>query len=176
MEDMENKAFLAKTRTKYDYDAIKKFNQVHSYTRVSTWIVSIIAILILIYAIVDNSFEMQYRITIGVISCIWFIEMATLPTISAKRAYKTSRLSQDAEVEVEFYDDSLKMNTLKSGEKVGETVIKYAEIYKIKETKEFLYIYISGNQSVLCGKQNVEGDLEKAKDKLQEKVKKYNRK
>ena len=39
-----------------------------------------------------------------------------------------------------------------------------------------MYIYISGNQSVLAGKTNVEGDLEKAKDKLQEKVKKYKRK
>lgn len=176
MEDLENKTYIAKTRTKYDYEAIKKFNQVHSYSRPSTWIVSVIAILILIFAIVDNTFEPYYRILIGAISIIWFTEVLTLPIISAKRAYKTSRLSQDAEVEVEYYEDSLKMITLKSGEKVGETVIKYAEIYKIKETKDFMYIYISGNQSVLAGKTNVEGDLEKVKDKLQEKVKKYKRK
>ena len=102
--------------------------------------------------------------------------MITLPIISAKRAYKTSRLSQDAEVEVEFYNDEIKMNTLKSGEKVGETVIKYAEIYRIKETKDFMYIYISGNQSIIAGKQNVEGDLEKVKDILVQKVAKYKRK
>ena len=176
MEDMENKTFIAKTRTKYDYEAIKKFNQVHSYSRVSGWIVSMIALFILIFAIVDTSFESYYRILIIAISLIWFVEFLTLPIISAKRAYKTSRLSQDAEVEVEYYDDSLKMITLKSNQKVGETVIKYAEIYKIKETKDFMYIYISGNQSVLAGKTNVEGDLEKAKDILQEKVKKYKRK
>ena len=176
MEDIESKEIIAKTKTKYDYEAIKKFNQVHSYTRPSTWIVSIIAIFLLIFAIVDNSFESYYRILIGAIVTIWFLEMITLPIISAKRAYKTSRLSQDAEVEVEFYNDEIKMNTLKSGEKVGETVIKYAEIYRIKETKDFMYIYISGNQSIIAGKQNVEGDLEKVKDILVQKVAKYKRK
>lgn len=176
MEEFENKEFIAKSKTKYDYEAIKKFNQVHSYSRPMTWIVSVIALLILIYAVVDNAFESYYRILIGAISTIWFIEMLTLPIISAKRAYKTSRLSQDAEVEVAFYDDEIKMTTLKSGEIVGETVIKYAEVYKIKETKDYMYIYISGNQSILCGKQNVEGDLEKVKDILVQKVAKYKRK
>ena len=51
MEDMENKEFIAKSKTKYDYEAIKKFNQVHSYSRPTTWIVSVIALLILVYAI-----------------------------------------------------------------------------------------------------------------------------
>ena len=139
MEEFENKEFIAKSKTKYDYEAIKKFNQVHSYSRPMTWIVSIIALLILIYAVVDNTFESYYRILIGAISTIWFI-------------------------------------TLKSGEIVGETVIKYAEVYKIKETKDYMYIYISGNQSILCGKQNVEGDLEKVKDILVQKVAKYKRK
>lgn len=176
MEDMENKKFIAKTRTKYDYDAIKRFNQVHFYSRSFTWVVSVIAIFLLAFAIIDDSFESYYRILIGAIAAIWFLEVITLPTASAKRAYKTSRLSKDAEVEVEFYDDMLKMITLKSGDKVGETIIKYPEIYKIKETKDFMYIYISGNQSIIAGKKDAQGDLEKAKDILAQKVAKYKRK
>ena len=115
------------------------------------------------------------RIICGIIGIIWVVEISILPTLWSKKAYKTSKIVADAKLMVNFYNEKMQLLSLKNDEKVGESIITYDDIYKVLETNNYIYLYISSNQAYLCKKENFEGDysiiVQKLKDKLQKKYK-----
>lgn len=172
---MENEELICKCESKYDYDAIKRFNKCHMYNNPRNIIVTIIAIILVIYSIVGVGADNYLRIICGIIGVIWIVELALLPTLWSKRAYKTSKVVANAKLVVNFYNEKMQLFSLKNDEKVGESIITYDDVYKVLETKDYIYIYISSNQAYLCKKEKFEGDYnlisEKLKEKLQKKYK-----
>lgn len=161
---------------KYDYDAIKKFNKMHMYTSTRNKIITLIAIALLIYGIVSNSSDIEFRIWCVIISIIWFIEMIFLPTYSAKKAFKSSKLYSTTEIIYDFYKDNIILKTIRDGESSGESKIKYTDFYKVIDTKEYLYMYVTSNQGYICSKKDIRAEeysklSQIFKDKLDKKYK-----
>lgn len=169
----ENNEIIAKCETQYDYDTLLQFNKVHSRSQGRNIVVSIIAILLLLFAIFFDS-DIYLRIIAGTISIIWFVEMFTLPYLWAKKIYKTSKYTSDTKLNFTFYEDKMELVTIKKDEKMGEAKISYEDIYKVLETKNYIYLYISANQAYVCSKEKFEGDYNKITQILSNKLgKKY---
>lgn len=158
------------TVSKYDEKTIKRFSRDNLYSKKSMWFVTVLAILLLIYAIVGGHIDNGlFRLMCGVIGVTWLIEFATLPILTTKKTLKTSRLSEMS-LKTKFYEDEIVVETLKEAELKSETRLKYAEVYKIRDTKTDIYIYISGNQAFLCDKSQMNGDYAKVKEILTNKL------
>lgn len=172
---MEDEKLICKCESKYDYDAIKQFNRSHMYNNPRNIIVTIIAAILVLYSIFGINTDSYLRIICGIIGIIWVVEISILPTLWSKKAYKTSKIMADAKLMVNFYNEKMQLLSLKNDEKVGESIITYDDIYKVLETNNYIYLYISSNQAYLCKKENFEGDysiiVQKLKDKLQKKYK-----
>lgn len=169
---MEDEKLICKCESKYDYEAIKQFNKCHMYNNPRNIIVTVIAVILVIYAILGTGTDSYLRIICGIIGVIWLVEISILPTLWSKRAYKTSKIAANAKLVVKFYDEKMQLLSLKNDEKVGESIITYDDIYKVLETKNYIYIYISSNQAYLCKKENFEGDYNLITSKLKEKLQK----
>lgn len=169
----ENNKIIAKCESKYDYETLLQFNKVHSRSQGRNIVVSVIAILLLLFAIFFDS-DIYLRIVAGTISIIWFVEMFSLPYLWTKKIYKTSKYTSNTKLNFTFYEDKIELVTIKNDEKMGEAKISYDDIYKVLETKNYMYIYISSNQAYVCSKEKFEGEYNKIVQILKNKLnKKY---
>ncbi len=151
---MEEEKIITLT-CKYDYEAMKKFNKMHMYTNTRNKIVTLVAIALFIFSIFSQSQDIEFRVWSGLIAIIWFLEMIFLPIYSAKKAYKTSKLYSSTEIIYDFFKDHIILKTIRDGEESGESRIKYTDLYKVIDTKEYVYMYVTSNQGYICSKKNI---------------------
>lgn len=169
---MEN--LILKCKTKYDLDVITNFNRFHMYSKLSTKIVTVISVLLFILAIFAPDFDITFRTLIGAIAIIWILEVVFLPKVYAKKAYTSSKITSNSLIEAEFYEEKIILKTIKDNEIVGNSTLKYDDLFKIVDDKKYMYLYISQNQAFICNKNNFEGDYNKLLEVLKEKLgKKY---
>ncbi len=172
MED--NKDIIAKSESVYDSETIKEFNKVHLRLQTSHIIVSIIAVLLMIYAIFAKDSDIYFRILTGVISILWFAEMLLLPYFWSRKYQKTAKALLDIKVEFNFYNNLIDIVSYKDDNKKGESEIEYTELYKVVDTKDNIYLYVSSNQAYICSKEKFSGDYNKISNIFKEKLnKKY---
>lgn len=163
-----------KFETKYDFSTLKKFNRYNLYSKTTTWIITVIALLLIVIGLISGSFDTTYRLLFCCVGALWILEVIFLPNIYAKSTIKTSKLNNVAIVEVTLDSNNISMITRKGDSVVSNGTIDYDDVYKICDTKEFIYIYISKNQAVICSKENMEGNYEEGKKFISEKIgKKY---
>ena len=97
-----------------------------------------------------------------------------LPKIRAKSTIKTSNITKGAVVEVEFKKDNIFMITKKKEDIIGTSIIEYSDLYKVCSANDYLYVYISKDQAILCSKENMTGKYSKFIKFLKDKIgKKY---
>lgn len=166
--------WFLKFETKYDLSVLKKFNRYNLYSKPTTCITTVMALLLIVIGLLSGSFDVTYRLIFCCIGALWIIEMIFLPGIYAKSTIKTSKLNNVAIVEVTLDSNNISMITRKGDSVVSTATIDYDDVYKICDTKQFIYIYISKNQAVICSKENMEGNYEEGKRFISEKIgKKY---
>lgn len=169
---MEDKILYSKTE--YNYETLKKFNRFHMYSQVTTKIVSILALLLLLFSILVTDAETGFRFLTFFIAVVWFAELLLLPIIHTKNALKSSKIHNNALVEIDFYNEKVILNTTVNGEVIGTTKVGYEDFYRVADTKDAMYLYIAANQAFICSKANMEGDYNKVTEILKEKLdKKY---
>ncbi len=172
MED--NKDIIAKSECVYDSDTIKEFNKVHMRSQISHIIVSIIAILLMIFAIFAKDSDISFRILTGVFSIVWFAEMLLLPYFWSRKYQKTAKALLDVRVEFKFYNNQIDITSYKGDNKKGESQIEYTELYKVLDIRDNIYLYVSSNQAYICSKEKFSGDYNKLSSIFREKLnKKY---
>lgn len=163
-----------KFTSKYDYEALKTFNKYNLYSRPTTWIITILSVLLIVIGIIFTSFDTYYRLILCCIGIAWILEVIFLPHIHAKSTIRTSKINNMSTVEVKMDSNNISMITKKEDNVVSTGSIEYDDVYKICDTKEYIYVYIAKNQAILCSKQNMDGNYEDCKKFLVEKLgKKY---
>lgn len=155
MEDL-----VMKFNSKYDLEAIKSYNKYNLYSGIVYKIITALAVLLIIFAIVVD-LSLPLKISSFVIAVAWILEIIFLPNLRAKSIMKSSRISKDAIVEMEFKDANIFMITKKKDDIIGTSVIEYNDIYKICNTKDYIYVYIAKNQAIICSKKNMKGNYKK---------------
>ena len=73
-------------------------------------------------------------------------------------------VAQNLADESEFFEDHLTLNSYKNGEQIGTAKVYYKDILKLKETKHYIFLYISAFQAVAVNKQDLtQEDISKLK-------------
>lgn len=168
---MENKEDIILTgECEYTREIIKKFNKMHMYSQPKNICVSIVAMLLIIYAILAQNIDIAFRCVAGGISIIWFVEMLTLPYLWTRKIFKTSKLVVETKLRYNFLEEKINLESLKNNEKIGESIISYSDLYKVVDKKEYIYLYISSNQAYVIPKNTFNGNYNKVVSIFKEKL------
>ncbi len=165
---------IMKFKTKYDLNSIEIYNRYNLYHKPVTWIITILSVALILLGIFASNMGIIYRVfSIGA-GIIWLLEIMLLPKIRAKSTIKTSNITKGAVVEVEFKKDNIFMITKKKEDIIGTSIIEYSDLYKVCSANDYLYVYISKDQAILCSKENMTGKYSKFIKFLKDKIgKKY---
>ena len=110
--------WFLKFETKYDLSVLKKFNRYNLYSKPTTCITTVMALLLIVIGLLSGSFDVTYRLIFCCIGALWIIEMIFLPGIYAKSTIKTSKLNNTSTVEVTLDSNNISMITRK-----GDSVV-----------------------------------------------------
>ena len=149
---------ILKANSKYDLKVLIDFNRYNLYSSLQSKIVTILSILLIIFGIVSINSSIELRAITILVGIIWFIELIVLPKINAKKVLKSSKISSEADVEFEFYEDKVVTKTIKDGKEMAKGELNYKELYKIVDLKKYIYLYISSNQAFICSKDKMDGN------------------
>ena len=136
---------ILKANSKYDLKVLTDFNRYNLYSSLQSKIVTILSILLIIFGIVSINSSIELRAITILVGIIWFIELLVLPKINAKKVLKSSKISSEADVEFEFYEEKVVTKTIKDGKEMAKGELNYKELYKIVDLKKYIYLYISSN-------------------------------
>ncbi len=168
MEDL-----VMKFKSRYDLEAVKAYNKYNLYSGTVYKVITFLAIFLIAIAIFVD-FSLPLKIASFVIAITWMLEIIFLPDLRAKSVMKSSRISKDAVVEMEFKEENIFMITKKNEDIIGTSVIEYDDIYKICNTKNYIYVYMAKDQAIICSKKNMKGNYKKFLAFLKKKLgKKY---
>ena len=156
---------LFETETKWTYDEFKKMNRAMLKKRYIRKIVLVIILLLVMLYLEANLYSTYKRIgfTPGRVafivgSMLVFLIICVLSYLrvhnSIKKAYFSNKRIQDATTHFSFYEDRIEINGC-----LGNSVIKYDELYKVIETKENFYLCVATNQASNIIKRNCSEEL-----------------
>lgn len=110
---------ILKANSKYDLKVLIDFNRYNLYSSLQSKIVTSLSILLIIFGIVSINSSIELRAITILVGIIWFIELLVLPKINAKKVLKSSKISSEADVEFEFYEDKVVTKTIKDGKEMA---------------------------------------------------------
>ena len=134
-----------KSLVKIDEDMIKQLNSKMFKIALLTTILG--SSLILTSILLSVGFELIKFNTL-------IVAMLTIPTgLGALMLFSYSKAKSIArknvrEIEVEFFKDLFESRVINNGEVIATQKVKYSEIVKVKETKEYLFVYSSAHTFV----------------------------
>jgi len=140
---------LFKTTTRFTLEEYKKFNNAILMKK-HIWIAMSVAILfILLGGMLLNS---PFLIAFAVLYPFLFI---LIKNNSVKRVFNSNKITKNADVTFEFYEDYFKET-----HEAGEAKIPYDKLNEIIETKTNFYLMIAKNQGYMILKENMPEGLE----------------
>lgn len=87
-----------------------------------------------------------------------------------KKKYKSAMVGDDVNNLMEFTEDGFTEKTYRGEEQVGVTSLKYSDLFKVVDYKDYLFVYISKVQAFIVDKNGfVVGDVDSFKQFLTEK-------
>lgn len=149
-----------KASSKYDWETIKEFNKFHNFTKVKALNIGLIilevvcALLFLLVAAIDIlDFE---TIMIYVLLLFINIMLVFVRFILPKIQYKQNKMLHGVVNEATFKENEILIE--QRGENTcGTTTIKYDAVWRVYETKRFIYLYVNSRQAYIVDKSAVEG-------------------
>ena len=166
------------TKVEYTKKVLKDLNKNHfKYeTRVGRRIINILLIIYFladIFALVMGNFDYFTHTIIFINVILLMVAVITntsiLAEISTYMFLKTDKVSLGLKTEMTF--DTEKIIAVNE---VENMTLTYDKLYKIMETKEYIYLYLNKQQTLIINKDNISvTDLAVLRDILKSNVKKY---
>lgn len=149
---------LYKNKTKYTKETYSKYLQFHQNKFGNQYtFTTIITILFICFCIIVN-FQYKNKLTGLILLVALFIFCFYRffhPITLIKKELKTEKFEKEKEFTFKFYEKYFTISDTKNLEKV-----KYWQLYKIYETKDFFYLYIDKSHAFLLDKTTfTKGDL-----------------
>lgn len=156
-----------KASSKYDWMTIKKLNNFHFFVRfrVFTIVVAIvfaayiitvvgrIPSIILFTKLYGFSFDYIRDIVFYVVfMMLWVFWFLAMPKIRYKRDY----FGKDSKNDFVFTDENIKLTQTQELHS-SESVLSYNAIWRVYESKEFIYMYIGKRRVYIVDKSTIEG-------------------
>ena len=140
---------LFEVKTKYTLKEHVKFNFALLIKGKEIIVYSIIILITIICGIIA---KLWYAVAIAIFAPLAFVGIVYFV---AKKNYDSNKAAKDAEMTIEFYNDSIVQKT-----ELGSYKVELSKILKIVETKTNFYIMISRNQGLIIKKENMPEGLE----------------
>ena len=130
------------------------------------WIIIIFGGISLILTIVAAIFDKKLD-TILLIATVAFLIMGVVLLISFNKTIQSFQKTNRENVYT-FYDEYVEVKTMYHDEVAGSSKLYYSDIFKVKETKSFIFIYLNPQQAFPILKENV-SDLDYLKKLIKKK-------
>lgn len=147
-----------KASSKYDWETIKKFNRFHCLAKnkalnIALLVLDIVCIslfvLVCLWDLLDFELVMTYVLVVFVNVMLAFV-FFVLPKIQ----YNQNKMLHGVINNIEFEENE--MSLTQSGDNTNSiTKIKYGAIWRVYETKDFIYIYVNSRQAYIVDKSKV---------------------
>ena len=157
---------ILKAKSKYDLKVLIDFNRYNLYSSLQARRVTILSIILIIFGIISSDFSIGLRILTVLVGVVWIVELLVLPKLNAKKVLKSSKISSEADVEFEFYEDKVLTKTIKDEKEMARGELNYKDLYKVVDLKEYIYLYIASNQAFICSKDNLDGNYNELSEVL----------
>ena len=117
------------------------------------WIIIVFGIISLVLTIATAIIDKKLNTTI-LVATAFFLVMGVILLISFNKTIQSVQKSNRENVYT-FYDDYVEIKTMYHDEVAGSSKLYYSDIYKVKETKNFIFIYLNQQQAFPILKSNV---------------------
>ncbi len=147
-----------KASSKYDWETIKNFNKFHNFTRtkalnIGLIILDVVCVLLFLLAATLSILEFE-TIMIYVLLLFVNIMLIFVRFILPKIQYKQNKMLHGVVNEATFKDNEISIE--QRGENVcGTTTVKYDAVWRVYETKDFIYLYVNLRQAYIVDKATV---------------------
>ena len=155
-DDHDSIGLLYKTEFEYTYTEHMKLNDIlikHNFVnKLVTFILVILLILDIFFYIYIKDFILLclffYIIITYIISFIW------VPKYKAKKLFNDYKINKDALMKMNFYEEYFNVKT-----KQGSAKVYYNQIYKVLETNDNYYIFLSEQNYFAVAKNNIDSSF-----------------
>ena len=117
------------------------------------WIIIVFGIISLVLTIATAIIDKKLNTTI-LVATTFFLVMGVILLISFNKTIQSVQKSNRENVYT-FYDDYVEIKTMYHDEVAWSSKLYYFDIYKVKETKNFIFIYLNQQQAFPILKSNV---------------------
>ena len=149
-----------KASSKYDWETIKKFNKFHNFTKIKALNISIIVLDV--FCVFGFCLMCAWRLlTLELIMIYLLLLFTNLMVVFTrfvlpKMQYKQNKLLHGVVNNIVFKDNAMLIE--QSGENTSATAeINYEAVWRVYETKEFIYVYVNPRQAHIVDKSTVMG-------------------
>ena len=149
-----------KASSKYDWETIKKFNRFHILSRARFF--NVLILLMEIYMIFVFAFAaISQTFTTGLLPsfCLFLLWNAFIVFVYfglPKIRYNKNKVIKNSENRFVFTENDV-TETSGNGLHTGTSAVKYDAMWRVYETKGYIYLYINSNQSYIVDKSTVTG-------------------
>lgn len=163
-----------KIRTKQNLTVVKAF-QKHTYIGQSKPII-VLLVLVLIFAILccmTGNYSTGGALAFVVVFFALFYPLALYSANNKlNKSYKS--IHDDKVIEYEFLDNAYVVKSFVNGEEVETSKNEYSKIFKVDETTDYVFVYISNNMAHCIDKKDMSSDdLESLRKIMMDKNIKY---
>lgn len=149
-----------KAKSKYDWETIKKFNFFHSFKRIIAFpIIIIVAEVIGLFCFCLMCAWQQFNLDLIITYLpMLFANLIIVFTgfVLPKSQYKRNKLLHGVVNSFTFQQSEILIE--QQGENTDSTAkINYEAVWRVYETKDFVYIYVNPRQAHIVDKDTIEG-------------------
>lgn len=140
---------LFKNVTKYNkeiYTDFLKFHQKVFGLKYSFYTAFVIGILLILVATQIRIHNMDLAIILCFVIVGFFLWRYLHPASEVSKEFNSEKIQNEKEFTFTFYEKKIK---IRENDMLDTYIIKYNELYKIYETKDFFYLYIDRTHSLL---------------------------
>lgn len=144
-----NLKILFKNITKYDkeiYTDFLKFHQKVFGLKYSLYTAFIIGILLILIALQLRIHNIDFAIILCFVIVGFFLWRYLHPASEVSKEFNSEKIQNKKEFTFTFYEKKIK---IRENDKLETYIIKYNELYRIYETKDFFYLYTDSTHSLL---------------------------
>lgn len=145
---------LFKNVTKYNkeiYTDFLKFHQKVFGVKYSLYTAFVIGLLLILVAMQIRSHNMDLAIILCFVIVGFFLWRYLHPASEVSKEFNSEKIQNEKEFTFTFYEKKIK---IRENDMLDTYIIKYNELYKIYETKDFFYLYIDRTHSLLINTNN----------------------
>lgn len=164
---------LIEVRTNYDEKAFYQYNRFHVFKK-NKWVVIIFSVVFVLLGLLLTLDGDEGGIIFIVTGLLFPVFMLLFVSLISKLHLKSNKMFADLKNIYFRFNDETIFNEVKSTDLTTTNEFKWSKIYRIYETGDSIYIYISNMQAFIIKKSDlINGSVENLRNLISSKASEY---